>query len=86
VDGFCDEFKTTPKTLRALDSRPAYNYLFDAVRHSRGRGLAGSTIKGYLKPVIIWLRENDIEFTRSINIWGTSQTPALDAEKTPDLS
>jgi len=52
LNRLCDEFHTTPKTLWELDSKGAYNYLVDAVKHYRGKGLAGSTIKGYLKPVI----------------------------------
>ena len=52
LNRFCDEFKTSPKTLWGLDSKSAYNYLVDAVKHYRSKRLAGSTIKGYLKPVI----------------------------------
>ena len=84
LNRFCDEFHTTAKTLWGLDSKSAYNYLVDAVKHYRSKGLAGSTIKGYLKPVISWLRENDIQLIRPVNISGASQTPTLDGEKTPE--
>jgi len=57
LDRFCEEFKTTPSALWKLDSKAAYNSLIDAVRHYRNKKLTGSTIKGYLKPVISWLRE-----------------------------
>ncbi|MGD0176391.1 MAG: hypothetical protein ABSC50_06155 [Candidatus Bathyarchaeia archaeon] len=84
LDRFCDEFKTTPKELWMLDSKVAYNFLVDAVREYRNRKLTGSTIKGYLKPVINWLRENDIILTKSVNISGINKTPTLENEKSPE--
>ena len=84
LDRFCEEFKTTPSALWKLDSKAAYNSLIDAVRHYRNKKLTGSTIKGYLKPVISWLRENDIILTKSINISGADKTPTLDDEKSPE--
>jgi hypothetical protein len=84
LDRFCEEFKTTYKTLWGLDSKSAYNFLVDAVREYRGRRLTSSTIKGYLKPVISWLRENDIILTKSVNISGTGKTPTLEDEKSPE--
>jgi hypothetical protein len=84
LDRFCEEFKTTPKALWSLDSKVAYNFLVDAVREYRNRKLTGSTIKGYLKPVISWLRENDIILTKSVNISGINKTPTLEDEKSPE--
>jgi hypothetical protein len=84
LDRFCEEFKTTPSALWKLDSKAAYNSLIDAVRHYRNKKLTGSTIKGYLKPVISWFRENDIILTKSINISGADKTPTLDDEKSPE--
>ena len=55
---FCEKFKTTTKTLWSLDPKSAYAFLVDAVRVYRNRKLTVSTIKGYLKPVIIWSPEN----------------------------
>ena len=84
LDRFCEEFKTSYKTLWRLDSKSAYNFLVDAVREYRNRKLTGSTIKGYLKPVISWLRENDIILTKPVNISGINKTPTLENEKSPE--
>ena len=84
LDRFCEEFKTTSKTLWSLNSKSAYTFLVDAVRVYRNRKLTGSTIKGYVKPVISWLRENDIILTKPVNISGINKTPTLENEKSPE--
>jgi hypothetical protein len=53
-------------------------------REYRSKKLTGSTIKGYLKPIISWLRENDIILTKSVNISGINKTPTLEDEKSPE--
>jgi len=47
----CETFQSTPQSLAKHDSKAAYNFLLDLVAHYRQRGVAGSTIKGYVKPV-----------------------------------
>ncbi len=45
LDRFCEQFKTTSKTLWSMDSKSAYNFLVDAIRVYRNRKLTGATIK-----------------------------------------
>ena len=58
LDRFCEEFKTTTSALWKPDSKTTYNTLINAVRHYGNKKLVGSTIKGYLKPVISCLYAN----------------------------
>jgi hypothetical protein len=84
LDRFCEEFRRTPKDLASLDPKGAYKMLIDAVQHYRGRNLRGSTIKGYVKPVISWLAHNDVTLTKKVYVDGANSTPTLRGEKTPE--
>jgi site-specific recombinase XerD len=70
--------------LARYDSKAAYNFLLDLVAHYRQRGVAGSTIKGYVKPVRSWFLHNDILISKPIRINGANKTPSLKDEKTPE--
>jgi hypothetical protein len=80
----CETFRTTPEALARYDSKAAYNFLLDLVSHYRQRSVAGSTIKGYVKPVRSWFLHNDILISKPIRINGANKTPSLKDEKTPE--
>ncbi len=84
LDRFCEEFETAFNDLASMDPKATYKMLVDAVKHYRGRKLTGSTIKGYLKPVISWLRENDVNLTRAVHVSGVHKTPTLEEERPPE--
>lgn len=84
LDRFCEDFNTTYGALCSLDSKSAHSLLVDAVRHYRARRLGGSTIKGYLKPVVSWLLENEVVLTKSVYVSGTDRTPTVESEKAPE--
>jgi hypothetical protein len=84
LNRFCEEFHTTPEGFAKIDAKGAYGLLVDAVVHYRSRGLAGSTIKGYIKVARSWLLHNDIVITKTVKIKGASSTPTLNEEKTPE--
>jgi site-specific recombinase XerD len=80
----CETFRTTPEALAKYDSKAAYNFLLDLVAHYRQRGVAGSTIKGYVKPIRSWFTHSDIVISKPIRINGANKTPSLKDEKTPE--
>ena len=84
LNRFCHEHNTTPQTLATMDTKTAFTLLVDSVSYYRLKGLAGSTIKGYVKPVRSWLAHNDIDITKTVKIRGASSTPTLKNEKTPE--
>ncbi len=81
---FCREHETTPQALAEMNAKGAYVMLLDSVIDYRAKGLASSTIKGYLKPVKSWFAYNDIILTKKVNIKGANATPTLRNEKTPE--
>jgi hypothetical protein len=81
---FCEEFNTDPKALAAMNEKEAYALLIQAVKHYRARGRPGSTIVGYLKPIISWLQFNDVKVTKKVRVDGANQTPTLQDERAPE--
>ena len=67
-----------------LDAKSAYDFLVDLVAAYRRKGVEGSTIKGYVKPVKSWFLHNEIIVARPIKIRGAGKTPTLKDEKTPE--
>ncbi len=84
LDMICDVFGRTHRELARLDARSAYDFLVDLVAAYRKKGVAGSTIKGYVKPIKSWFTHNDIIITKPIRIRGANKTPTLKDEKTPE--
>jgi hypothetical protein len=84
LNRFCEDHETTPQTLAAMDAKDAFTLLVDSVSYYRAKGLTGSTIKGYIKPVKSWLLHNDVAITKTVKIKGASSTPTLKDEKTPE--
>lgn len=54
-------FNMNPAKLAGLDAKAAYGFLVEMVRHYSARGIAGSTVKSYVKAVRSWLTHSDIE-------------------------
>jgi len=84
LHNICETFRTTPEALARYDSKAAYTFLLDLVAHYRQRGVTGSTIKGYVKPVRSWFLHNDITINKPVKINGANKTPTIKDEKTPE--
>jgi hypothetical protein len=80
----CEVFGKSHQDLAKLDAKSAYNFLVDLVAAYRRKGVEGSTIKGYVKPIKSWFLHNDIIVARPIKIRGAGKTPTLKDEKTPE--
>jgi hypothetical protein len=86
LDMVCEEFRTSPQRLAKLNALTAYDFVVDMVRHYTTEGIAGSTIKGYVKPVRAWFRHKEIRIKpeKRVSIRGADKTPTLVNEQVPE--
>ncbi len=86
LDMVCEEFRTSPQRLGKLNALAAYDFLVDMVRHYSAEGIAGSTIKGYVKPIRAWFRHKEIRINpeKRVSIRGADKTPTLVNEQVPE--
>jgi hypothetical protein len=84
LDFVCEQFGVSPRSLAGFDSKAACDFLLDMVQRYRSKGLAGSTIKGYIKPVRSWFQHSNISVNGTIKIKDADKTPTLVNEKIPE--
>jgi hypothetical protein len=86
LDMVCEQFNTDPAKLAGLDAKAAYGFLVEMVRYYSARGVAGSTVKSYVKAVRSWFTHSDIEINahKRIRIRGAEKTPTLAEERVPE--
>lgn len=79
----CEELKTTPKDLVAMDTKQTKSFLHGLISHFERRGVRGSGIESYVKAVKSWMIWNDIETPKSVKVYGASDYNKYENEVPP---
>jgi len=83
LGGYCEKEGLTPKGLLDLEKTEIFNKLLDLKSEMERKNHAGSYTKSILKAIKSWLRHNDINITKKINIKNVSKRPTLTEERVP---
>ncbi len=83
LGGYCEKEGLTPKELLNLEKNEIFNKLLDLKSEMERDNHAGSYTKSILKAIKSWLRHNDIDITKKINIKNVSKRPTLREERVP---